>query len=267
MMNVKKKNRIEKVTKPYLKGKAFDRTTLSTALKFFFGTLGMALVFLILCVVMNFDAKWLDVTVNLGIVAGVYLFFAQYGVNAGADAVNQGEIMYSRQEKGRPVADWELSMCFHPMKGFIAGLIGAMPLVICSIIFACIAKRQLTNLGALPAWVGSMEGRQELGGALAYYHEGGSLSLEAVLRVIIRMSVMPFVNIVGASDNDAMLLLERVSPVLNLIPAFVYGAGYLMGVNVRTSVHTNIAQGQKKARKKQAKERRARLQRGPEQLN
>lgn len=262
-----KKQKIEKVSKPYLKGNIFDRTTLPGALKFFLGTLVMAVAFLIICVVLNFDAQWLNVVANLGIAMGVYLFFAQYGINAGADAVNQGEIMYGRQEKGRPVADWERSMCYHPLKGFVSALIGAIPLLLCAIVLACITKRQMTNLGALPSWLGSIESRPEIGNALAYYHEGGSMTLQATLRLIIRMTTMPYVNMIGAANKDAMLMLERISPLILLLPVLAYGFGYMNGVRVRANVHTNIALGKKKAKRKQAKERRARMQRGPEQLN
>jgi len=200
-------------------------------------------------------------------VMAFYLFYAQFGMNAGADAVNQGEIMYARQEKGRPVADWEKKLCYHPFKGFLSALIGSLPVVLCSLILAFIAKRQMTSLGALPAWVTSFEGREEIGGALTYYHVVDGMSLETIMRLIIRMTVMPFVNIVGAENMDAMLTLERVSPVLNLLPAVIYGIGYMRGVAVRTTVHTDIALGKKKAKRKQAKERRARVQRTPNQLN
>lgn len=267
-MDIKKKQKIEKVTKPYLKGSVYDRTTLPGAFKFFMGMIGMAVAFLIICVMLNFEARWLNIVVNLAIALGLYLFFAQFGMNAGADAVNQGEIMYARQEKGRPVADWERSMCYHPFKGLLRALIGSAPIILCSVILACIAERQMTNLGALPSWVSGIEGRQEIGNAIAYYHEGGTLSLETLMRLITRVTIMPFVNMIGADDMDAMLTLERVSPVLNLLPAIVYGLGYRQGVNVRASVHTSIALGKKKAKRKQAKERRARIQRrGPEQLN
>lgn len=262
------KKKIGKVSKPYLKGDAFDRTTVPGALKFFIGNIVMAVVFLVVAVMMNLDQMWINVIINSAIILATYLMFAQFGMNAGTDAVNQGEIMFARQEKGRPVADWERSMCYHPLKGMISGLIGSIPVLICSIILACIAERQMTMIGTLPSWVGSFEGRQEIGNALAVYHEGGSLSLQTVMRMIIRMTIMPFVNIVGADNKDAMLLLERVSPLLNLLPAIAYGLGYINGVSVRTNVHTNIALGKKKAKRKQAKERRARRQvRGPEQLN
>lgn len=267
-MQTHKKKKIEKVSKAYLKGDVFDRTTLPGALKFFVGTVVMSIVFLIVCLMMSWGQQWLNVAINLAIVLVVYMMFAQYGMNSGADAVNQGEIMFSREEKGRPVADWERKLCYHPLKGLLSAMIGSVPLVICSVILACVTERQMTGLGALPSWVGSIEGRQEIGNALAIYHETGSMTLETAMRLIVRMSTMPFVNIVGAANKDGMLLLERISPLLNLLPGIAYGLGYMNGVSVRTSVHTNIALGKKKAKRKQAKERRTRRQaHGPEQLN
>lgn len=263
----KKKQKIEKISKPFLKGDVYDRTTMPSALKFFAGTVVLAVVFLIFCVMLNFDQTWLNIVANTAIVLGVYLFMHQFGMSAGADAVNQGEIMYSRQEKGRPVADWERSMCYHPFKGFLSALIGSAPLLLCSIVLACITQRQMTTLGTLPAWISNLETRPEIGGALAIYHETGSMDLESILRLIVRMSIMPFVNVIGAADKDAMLILERVCPLINLLPAVVYGLGYMSGVNARSAVHTNIALGKKKAKRKQAKERRARQNRGPAQLN
>lgn len=265
-----KKQKIEKVTKPYLKGSVYDRTTLPGALKFFGGTVVLCFVFLILGVMMNLESQWLNALINLAILLATFLFFQQIGMGSGADAVSQGEIMFAREEKSRPVADWERSLCFHPLKGLLSALIGSLPLFLCSLILALIAQRQMTTLGTLPSWLSGIESREEIGAALTYYHEAGSMSLESVLRLIVRMATMPYVNLVGAANKDGMLLLERISPILNLLPALAYGLGYIGGISVRTNVHTNIALGKKKAKRKQAKERRARQQqahRGPEQLN
>lgn len=265
-----KKQKIQKVTKAYIKGDMIDRTTLPSAVKFFFGMVVMTILFLISGVMMSFEQPWLNILANAAIIVAAYLFFHQLGLSAGADAVNQGEIMHARQEKGRPVADWDRSMCYHPLKGLMSALFGALPFILCALVLALIAQRQMTNLGALPSWVASLEGREEIGGALVYYHETGSMSLEGILRLIIRMTTMPFVNMVGASNKDGMLLLERISPLLMLLPAVCYGVGYMGGVGVRSRIHTNIALGKKKAKRKQAKERRARrtqTHRGPEQLN
>ena len=265
----KKKAKIQRVSKPYLKGDMVDRTTLPGALKFFLATVALCIALMLIGVMMNWESKFMSITINGCIILAAYLIFEQTGAASGADAVNQGEIMFARQEKGRPVAEWERSMCFHPLKGFISALIGSVPLLICSVILAFIAERQVSNLGTLPAWLSGLESRPEIGNAIAYYHESGSMSIEAILRLIVRMSEMPYVNMVGASNADGMLALERFSPLLNLLPACAYGIGYVSGVSIRTNVHTNIALGKKKAKRKQAKERRARQQsrRMPEQLN
>ena len=264
----RKAPKVEKVTKPYMKGDAVDRTTLPGALKFFAGTVVMTVAYLIICMMLSWYQQCLNITVNLLIVLMVYMMFLQFGMNTGADAVNQGEIMLSREQKGRPVASWERQMCFHPLKGLISALIGSIPLLLISILLACIAKRQMTGLGTLPGWLSGYESRPEIGSALAIYHEAGGLSLESILRLIVRMSIMPYVNMVGAANKDGMLLLERLSPLVNLLPAIAYGLGYMGGVSIRTTVHTNIALGKKKAQRKQAKERRVRRQaKTPEQLN
>ncbi len=264
-----KKQKIEKVSKPYIKGDMIDKTTMPGALKFFGGTVTMAVIFLIMGVMMNMETPWINIAINVAIVLAAYMFFQQIGLGAGADAVNQGEIMYAREGKGRPVAAWERSMCYHPLKGMVSALIGSIPMFVCCLALACVAERQMTSLGSLPSWVAGIEGREEIGAALAYYHETTGMSLESILRLIVRMVTMPYVNMVGASNKDGMLLLERISPILSLLPAVAYGIGYMGGVGVRTSIHTNIALGKKKAKRKQAKERRARQQtrRGPQQLN
>ncbi|MBQ8556271.1 MAG: hypothetical protein IJ438_10435 [Clostridia bacterium] len=269
-MEMKKKHKPQKVSKPYLTGAMIDKTTWSGALKIFLSTAVMALAFMLLCVMMTWDSMLLNIVVNSVILLAAWIIFYQTGAVSGADAVNQGEIMYARREKGRPVAAWEEKLCYHPLKGLISSLIGSIPLLVCSIILAVVAQRQMTNLGTLPSWVTPFETRTEIGNALAFYHETGAMTLEAFMRLIVRMSTMPYVNMIGATNKDAMLILERVSPLLNLIPALAYGFGYMGGVSIRANVHTNIAIGKRKAKKKQQKERRARQQqthRGPEQLN
>lgn len=263
------KQHIEKVSKPFMRGDATDSTTLGVAIKFFFGTLGMTVAFLIMGMMMNWNNQLLSIAINSCVILAMLLIFHQTGAATGADAVNQGEIMLAREAKGRPVEPWERKHCYHPLKGFIAALIGSLPLLICAIILACTAKVQVSNLGTLPSWLGSLESRQEIGNALAFYHEKGSMSLEGSMRLVIRMATMPYVNMVGANNKEGLLLLERISPILMLLPAAAYGLGYAMGTSVRTAVHTNIALGKKKIKRKQQKERRARqsARSGPEQLN
>ena len=269
-MQKAKKEGIERVQKPYLTGKLIDRTLPGGALKFFGFMLLTAFVYFMSIIISSMDSRFLTILINGAILFTTWLIFWQSGMAAGADAVTQGEIMYQRREKGRPVADWEAEQCYHPLKGFIVALVGSLPVFLCCLVFALIAQRQMTGIGVLPEWVSTFEGRPEIGGGLSYYHQETKLTLEAVLRIIDHMVVMPWVSIVGADNKDGILLLERVSPVLTLIPAIVYGVGYTLGTQERVAVHSNIALGKKKQMKKQRKERKARQkarQSGPEQLN
>ena len=264
-----KKDKVERISKPFMRGKMIDRGLPGGALKYFGFMMLMLFVYFMSIMISAMDSGILNVVINGAIIFTTWLIFWQSGMTSGADAVTQGEIMYQRQEKGRPVAHWEAEQCYHPLKGFIVALVGSIPLFVCCLVLALIAKRQMTAIGVLPNWVGSFEGRPEIGGALAYYHEEVKMTLEGILRVVVHVAVMPWVSIVGADNKDAILLLERLSPVLTMIPAVAYGVGYGLGTQERAAVHGNIALGKKKQMKKQRKERRARQQarRSDNQLN
>jgi len=272
MQNNKKKNtKPQRVTKPFIRGKMIDRTLPGGALKFFAFTLLMLFVYFMSMIVASVEIEFLNVLINAAILLTSWLIFWQSGMSSGADAVNQGEIMYARREKGRPVADWEADLCYHPLKGFIIALVGSIPLILCAVLLAVTAQRQMTPLGVLPTWVSTFESRPEIGNALSYYHQEASLTLEAVMRIIVHVAIMPILSIAGVENKDVVLLLERLSPLFCVIPAVVYGVGYAMGTEERAAVHTNVALGKKNLRKKQQRERRQRQKqqthRGPEQLN
>ena len=104
-------------------------------------------------------------------------------------------------------------------------------------------------------------------GELVYAQDGGVAGM-TILRIVIRTCILPAVNIVGATNSDAMLRLEQFSPLLCCLPMIAYGLGYPQGVRIRTQVQADIAAGKRKARKKANKERKQRAaQNGPEQLN
>ena len=203
------------------------------------------------------------------------VFYAS-GISRGSIAVNQGEIMHDREETGRPYTAEEKSRCFHPAKGFFNGLFGCLPLLVICTILALIAHKQSYTIGALPSWLsGITDQRPEVAEPLAYYSVSTGLGLEGILRIFVRIYCMPFVSMLGATNYDRMLLLERVSPLLALIPGLMYGIGYTQGVKVRTKVHSEIAASKRKRKKNakkknapfQMKEKKPRTPKGPEQLN
>lgn len=268
MQKKQKKAQVERIAKPFLRGKMIDRGFVGGALKFFGFTALMAFVYFMSMIVSG-GARWVSMLINGAILFVTWLIMWQSGAGSGADAVTQGEIMYQRREKERPVADWELEQCYHPLKGLMVALAGSLPLFLCCLVLALIADRQMTAMGILPEWVEHMLHRPDIGGGMLAYQQEATVSLEMVLRVIVHIVLAPWVGLVDASNKDAILVLERLAPVLALVPALAYGVGYTFGKKERELVHGNIALGKKKQQKKQRRERRARrtAARGPEQLN
>lgn len=269
MMQQKKKNKkaIKPVKKPFLRGNAVDKGTFRTAVMFFFGLIGMVLINVLLGSIVMWDIPWLNIVFSCALLLVVYSVFYQNGANKGTAAVNQGEIMWQRQQDGKTVAAEDKALCFHPLKGFIGALLGSLPALICGIMLAVVAQKQFTGLGALPTWINTLQRQTEMADALAIYQTSGVLSMEDTLRMIVRMLILPFVNMVGAENRDGLLILERISALILLLPAVSYGLGYLRGVDVRTRVHTEIAMGKRKHARKEKKRRQARIEKGPEQLN
>ena len=263
----KKTVKLSEIKLEYLKGSPVDGKTARNALTFMGSLLVMAIAFLLLGMAMMMDNAVLRVAFNGCLIAAALLMFFQTGAGQGAVAVNLGEMLYDRRQSGGKVTDKEQRACYHPLKGLITALLGSIPVVVAALVLALVAQRQMTALGALPSWVSAFEGRTEIGSAVAYYHQPAALTVEDVLRVIIRVLMMPLVNIVNPYGADALLTLERLSALPMLLPALFYGIGYQQGVRVRTQVHTDIATGKRKRARKAKKQQRARAAKGPEQLN
>lgn len=268
----KAKKKITPVKKPYLTGSIVDKTTLGGAVKTFFFSVFMCVAYFLITFISNWNSTFLNVMTGLLMLFVTFLIFFQSGMRLGTDAVNQGEIMYQRQEKGRPVADWERKLCFHPLKGFTHALIGFLPLLIIATVYACIAQIERTAIGLPAAWVQErFASNPEVTAPLQYYYQKPAMSLDVVLRPISRASVIPYLKLFDLGySKPGKLLLDRLTPVLNLLPVIVYGVGYAWGLRIRSLVHTNIALGKQKQKRKQARERKARqtmVHRGPDRLN
>ena len=128
-----------------------------------------------------------------------------------------------------------------------------------------LAKKSLFNL-MMEAGAGRV---CFVGEALAAYTVRGGMQFVDVLRIIVRILIMPFISMVGSENRDGLLLVERLSPVIVLLPALAYGTGYLQGRSERTKIHTGIAENRKSRARKEKRARKARVARpkGPKQLN
>ena len=264
-----KKKTVKIVKKPFLRGKVFDRDTVKSALKFFAATLGMAVANLMMGSMLMWEAAWMTKLFNGLLLLLAYMLFYQGGANKGTAAVNHGEIMYQRKEAGKTVSAADEALGFHSVKGIVNALLGSIPMLICAVILACVAQRQMSGIGALPGWIKTFQRRSEIGEALAFYNNIDPMTLEDSMRLVIRMLLMPLVNIIGIENKEGILRMEQLSVFPLLLPALSYGLGYLRGTDVRTGVHTAIAAGKRKRARKEKKRRQARMNtsKGPEQLN
>ena len=266
----KAKKPVKPVVKPFLTGNPVDEQTWKGALTFFGVLLLVAFMTFMVCGALTMDNIVLRVGLNSMVEVLILLVMFNSATSRGADAVARGEILWQKQEKGQTFAASEKSICFHPAKGYIMALIGTIPFLICAILLAVTTKRQTTSFGTLPGWISAYQGRSDIGNALTAYTQTVGMSVEDVLRIIVRIVLMPFVSMIGGENREGMLTLERLSPVLVLLPALAYGTGYLRGKSVRTQIHTGIAESNTRRARRERKARKARMTqkpRTPEQLN
>ena len=136
--------------------------------------------------------------------------------------------------------------------------VGALPFFVICLVFAIVAQKQRFSLGVLPSWVASYESQSEVSEALAFYHETSGLSLEAVLRIVVRLIIFPYVTMMDINSYEAMYWVDKLSPLFCLTLPACYAVGYLRGPFLRALVHGNIRQNRRKHNKR---EKRARQQR------
>ena len=268
---MKRKTGTPEVSKPFLTGASTDENTVRHSFRFLGIFFLIVFVSFLVCSMTGFKSAWLRIIVNIVIECLIACIVFTKGEEHGTEDVARGEILYQHQEKGQEIAGNERRIPYHPLKGFLIGLFGTIPFLICAILLALTAEKVMTDTGLLPSWTESFMRRSEIRDALVQYSQRVSISFTDILRIIVRMGIMPFVSLAGSENKDLLFLFERISPVLVLIPALFYGIGYTCGPARRSMVHSQIAENAKKQR---AKERRARKQRlrknvsqGPQQLN
>lgn len=251
--NVNKKREKPLVYKPYLRG----RTVSSLATRRGFRILGYLLVSMVLYFFLGqllaVDHLWLRILVNSLVILGFAALIYSDGAKIGEGDVAFAEIALSRKNEGKNIDATDLARCYHPGKGFFTVLVGALPVILLCLIYAFLAKEETYSLGALPSWVSSFENRPDVGPALAYYHERAGFQALDLLRLITRLLIFPYVNLVGTDNKSAILMVERLSPLLVSIIPVMYGVGYMQGPRFRAMVHGGIASNQRKAQRKKIK--------------
>ncbi|MBR5961172.1 MAG: hypothetical protein IKZ98_09280 [Clostridia bacterium] len=273
-MEIKKQaapKKVQEVKKPFLTGSILDENTFKNSAKFLGMFLVIVFVAFIACSSAAFGSDILRIGLNAAVVVVVMMLMFNFGSNHGAEAVSHGEILWQRREKGLSFSDSEQRLCFHPMKGYVVGLLGSNLILVPAIILACSTTIQTTDSGALPSWMQAYLRRGEISNALINYTQPEGMGFVDYLRAFVRICIIPFVNLVGHSNKAGMLTLERICPLILLLPAVAYGTGYISGKSVRTKIHTAISENEKKRIRRDNKKRRNQSRpvrsREPEQLN
>lgn len=273
-MNTESKKKapgVKEIVKPFIRGDAFDENTVKGCLKFFGTMVVIILVSFIACSATAFGSTVLRLALNLAVIAVEMMLYFNFGTNYGADAVSKGEILYTRKERNQEYSESERKVCYHPAKGFINALIGTLPILIPALILAFRTTVLTTEAGTLPSWMQAYAGRSEIGDALINYTQPEAMDAVDYIRAFIRICIMPFVNVIGHDSKNGMFLLERISPLIVMLPSVFYGFGYMSGRKIRTRIHTVISENDKnrirKERKRIRKQNTQARRREPEQLN
>lgn len=263
----KAKKKIQPIKKPYLTGKPYFKGNLRASLKLLMYEALFIFLNLMLGASLSFDnSPVLCIIFNLLLVMACGALVYMDGARTGEADVAVGEIAYARQEMGKQVDQKDLERCYNPWRGILTVLVGTSVLLVLACIHAFAAQKQVYTLQSLPGWVSAYSTQQDVMQPLAYYMQQYTTGFLDILRIVIRACIFPFINIAGVDNADGVLLVDRLSPLLILLPFLCYALGYLKGPKMRAMVHGNIATGLKRRKRKEKRERKARQQNKPNQL-
>ena len=254
----KKSKKRPLVFKPYAKGSAFDAGVLKRSLKVMAYFFMFAFLYVIVGSVLQFGNTVLRVTLNLMMVAVCASVVYLDGARAGESEVAFGEIVYMRQQAGKETEEKDKTRCFHPLKGVAIALISAIPALLITVPHAITAVKQTYYLQQLPNWVSGYSNQAEVMAPLQFYSRDAQMTVLDILRMVSRVLIFPFANIATVDNPDALLVMDRLSPLLACLPLVGFPLGYLTGPRSRAMVHGDITNSNKRAQRKQRKAVKAR---------
>ncbi|MDR3050799.1 MAG: hypothetical protein LBU67_03660 [Oscillospiraceae bacterium] len=238
------------------------------ALRVFGYGLGMAVASLVLTGALMPESMILRILFNGALLAVFLLLLYSDAITRGEKETARREGLAHRAAEGRaaPTAD-DLAACYHPAKGVLGALLGALPALCLAVALALLARPATYALQDLPGWLAYYRRRADIGLALSYYDSTAGLAATDVIRLLVRVQIMPLANIVTPLGEGAALLLDRLSPLPALLPALVYALGYLRGPALRRRVLARNEEAKRKHLRKVTRKQRARRnKKGPESL-
>ncbi len=236
MANQKKK---KPVYKPYLKGPAFNSGVIKLAMKLFSYQIIFVVLYLLMSMPLSSGSTVLRAVVALAVVLICGTFVFAEGQRVGVSEAAHGEISYNRREEGKEVDPKDLNQSFNPVKPVIVVAIAVLiPFLIC-LAYALVATQEEYTLQLLPSWASSASGFDDAAG-LAYYNAGRAFGIQDLLRILTRTLIFPFVTIVPTTEYAARLTVDRLSPILVILPFLGYLPGYWTGRRLRANMHGDI---------------------------
>lgn len=257
-MQSSKKKKPQLVYKPFHKGPLWNGGIVKQALRLFCYFLFFTIMYVIVGSSLTVGGTVVRVIANgliLLVCAGVVY---NSGIASGDGDVALGEIVHTRLQEGKPVAEKDKKQCYHPLRGLVVFGLAILPVLLMTVPAAIGAEKQLYNLQALPDWVKSFSSHDEIAAPLAYYQADGGKGLMDVLKLLSRLMVYPFICMVSSENLDALLWIDRLAPVLAILPGVAYPIGYMAGPASRAKVHGDIARNKRKQIRKQKKQVQAR---------
>ena len=253
-----KNNKRPMVFKPYTRGNVFDSAALKRSLRVMAYFFMFAFLYLIVGSALQFDSAFLRVLMNVLMVLVCSAIVYMDGARLGENEVAFGEITYTRQQNGKETGEKDKLRCYHPLKGVMIALAAAVPVLLLTLPHAVTAVKQVYTLQRLPKWVAGYSNQAEVMAPLQFYTREVQVSALDILRMITRILIFPFANIATVDNPDALLTMDRLSPLLASLPLIGFPLGYLTGPRSRAMVHGDISNSNKRAQRRKRKAVKAR---------
>lgn len=249
-----KKKKHTLIYEPYTKGSLWiGGKMFKEALKVFCYFLFFILMYTIVGASLSFESFFLRLVTN-----GLVLFVCvgvifNKAIGMGQDDVALGETVYTRLQEGKPVNENDKKLCYRMGRAWLIFLLAIIPVLLITVPAAIGSQRQMYVQQALPEWVKSFESQEEIYQPLMHHTVQQQHGFIDLLRIISRLLISPFIGIFTTKNKDTLLLLEKLAPILAILPAFAFPVGYMMGPYARARVHGDIDQNKKRQKRRNNK--------------
>ena len=258
---------------PMLRGVLHIGDLLRQAGKVWLYTLVLAVVALLLSNVLIIENLVLRIAFNGILLGAVALLLYADGGARGEREVAFGESLARRAQGSQytPEAQ-DLRKCYLPLRGLLAALLAALPLLALGLVLAAIARPYAYSLQDLPSWLSFYRRRVDIGAPLTYYTQTISMGAEDYLRLVVRLCSLPLAYVLGGIGDAGALAADRWSWLFALVLPCAQGIGYLRGPSLHATVLKRNEEAKRKhakklaRKKKQAKRNAGANKKGPEQL-